>query len=53
VVEVYHQNLFKQTGKTAEQVPWGTRVKGDDLMSQITVDDVKAMFDHVVQKESL
>ena len=53
VVEVYHQNLFKQTGKTAEQVSWGTRVKGDDLMSQITVDDVKAMFDHVVQKESL
>ena len=53
VVEVYHQNLLKQTGKTAEQVAWGTRVKGDDLMSQITVDDVKAMFDHVVQKESL
>jgi heptosyltransferase I len=53
VVEVYHQNLLKQTGKTAQQLPWGTRVKGDDLMSQITVDSVKAMFDHVVQKESI
>lgn len=53
VVEVYHQNLLKQTGKTAQQLPWGTRVKGDDLMSQISVDSVKAMFDHVVQKESI
>jgi heptosyltransferase I len=53
VVEVYHQNLLKQTGKTAKQLPWGTRIKGDDLMTQITIDDVKTMFDHVVQKESL
>ncbi|MFL3652067.1 MAG: glycosyltransferase family 9 protein [Pseudoalteromonas sp.] len=53
VVEVYHQNLLKQTGKTAQQVPWGTRVKGDDLMGQISVESVKAVFDHVVLKESL
>jgi heptosyltransferase I len=53
VVEVYHHNLLKQTGKTAQQVPWGTRVKGDDLMSQITVEEVKTMFDQVVKKESL
>ena len=53
VVEVYHQNLLKQTGKTADQLPWGTRVKGDELMSQITVDSVKKMFDHVIEKESL
>jgi len=53
VVEVYHQNLLKQTGKTAQQLPWGTRIKGDDLMSKITIDAVKAMFDHVVKKESL
>jgi heptosyltransferase I len=51
VVEVYHQNLLKHTGKTAEQLPWGTRVKGDDLMSQITTDTVKEMFDHVIKKE--
>ena len=53
VVEVYHQNLLEQTGKTAQQVPWGTRVKGDDLMSKITTDSVKTMFDHVVNKEGL
>ncbi|TMP09280.1 ADP-heptose--LPS heptosyltransferase I [Pseudoalteromonas sp. S3178] len=53
VVEVYHKNLLKQTGKTAQQVPWGTRVKGDGLMGQISVESVKAMFDHVVLKESL
>lgn len=53
VVEVYHQNLLKKTGKTAAQLPWGTRVKGDDLMSQITIDAVKTMFDHVVKNESL
>lgn len=53
VVEVYHQNLLKQTGKTAAQLPWGTRVKGTDLMSQITVDDVTLMFDLVVAKEQL
>ena len=53
VVEVYHKNLLKQTGKTAQQVPWGTRVKGDDLMGQISVESVKAMFDHVALKESL
>jgi len=53
VVEVYHQNLLKQTGKTAERLPWGTRVKGSDLMSQISVDEVALMFDLVVEKEQL
>ncbi|WP_404341156.1 glycosyltransferase family 9 protein [Pseudoalteromonas mariniglutinosa] len=53
VVEVYHQNLLKQTAKTAEQNPWGTRVKGADLMAQISVDEVIAMFDFVVEKEQL
>ncbi len=53
VVEVYHKNVLQQTGKTAAQLPWGTRIKGDDLMRQITVADVTAMFDHVVKSESL
>jgi heptosyltransferase I len=53
VVEVYHQTLFQQTGKTAEQLPWGTRVKGSDLMDEIAVEAVIAMFDRVVRKESL
>ncbi|MBQ4877010.1 glycosyltransferase family 9 protein [Pseudoalteromonas luteoviolacea] len=53
VVEVYHQNLLKQKGKPASELPWGTRVKGADLMAQISVDDVTAMFDKVVQQEKL
>ncbi|MBC7007991.1 glycosyltransferase family 9 protein [Pseudoalteromonas sp. BZK2] len=53
VVEVYHQNLREQTGKTAQQLPWGTRVKGADLMAQISVEKVISMFDHVVDKEQL
>ncbi|MGO2010938.1 MAG: glycosyltransferase family 9 protein [Pseudoalteromonas sp.] len=53
VVEVYHQNLLKQTGKTAAELPWGIRVKGADLMSQITVDDVTSIFNLVVKKEQL
>ncbi len=53
VVEVYHQNLKKQTGKTATQLPWGTRVKGKDLMQQISVHSVKEMFDRVVNEKAL
>lgn len=50
VVEVYHQNLKQQTGKTAKQLPWGTRVKGKELMQQISVESVKQMFDRVVKE---
>ncbi|MBQ4847419.1 glycosyltransferase family 9 protein [Pseudoalteromonas sp. MMG005] len=53
VVEVYHYNLFEQKKKTAKQVPWGTRVKGADLMSQISTEQVVTMFDHVVNTERL
>lgn len=53
VVEVYHQNLREQTGKTAQELPWGTRVKGADLMTQISIDEVIAMFNRVVDKEQL
>jgi heptosyltransferase I len=53
VVEVYHKNLLAQTGKTAKQLPWGIRVKGQSLMAQITVDAVKAMVDRVVREQSV
>ncbi|MCF2859025.1 glycosyltransferase family 9 protein [Pseudoalteromonas sp. SMS1] len=53
VVEVYHKNLLAQKGKTAAQLPWGTRVKGQDLMAQIDVEQVKSMFDTVVIQEQL
>ncbi|TQF69661.1 glycosyltransferase family 9 protein [Pseudoalteromonas luteoviolacea] len=53
VVEVYHKNLLAQKGKTAAELPWGTRVKGENLMAQIDVDSVKSMFDTVVEQEQL
>ncbi len=53
VVEVYHDNLAKQFGKTAAQLPWGKRIKGQALMEQITVERVINMFDRVVEQESI
>jgi len=48
VVEVYHQHLLAQTGKTASQVKWGTRVKGAQVMQSIQVHTVIAMFERVM-----
>jgi len=45
--EVYHQNLFDQKGKTATTLPWGTRVKGSNIMSQISTDQVIEHFDQL------
>jgi heptosyltransferase I len=53
VVEVYHQNLLEQKGKTAQQLPWGTRVKGSELMAQISTEQVINMFEHVIEAENL
>lgn len=49
VVEVYHQHLLAQTGHTADEVKWGTRVKGAHVMDSIAVETVTAMFDRVVK----
>lgn len=48
VVEVYHEELKRQTGKTADELPWGTRVKGAHIMALISTERVIAMFDRVV-----
>ena len=53
VVEVYHQSLLQQYGKTADQLKWGTRVKGTDIMQQISIAAVTAMFDKVVAEQQL
>ncbi len=53
VVEVYHQHLKAQYEKTAEQLKWGTRVKGENLMADISTDAVKAMFDRVVEERGI
>lgn len=53
IVEVYHQNLQQQYGKPAAQLPWGRRVKGNQLMAQITTEAVIAMFERVVAEQKL
>lgn len=53
VVEVYHQNLVQQYGKPADQLPWGTRNKGNGLMRQITVDRVMDMVNRVLSQEQI
>lgn len=53
VVEVYHQELLRQTGKTAAQQKFGKRVKGSHLMEQIEVEKVKAMLDTLIKQEQL
>ena len=46
--EVYHQNIKVQTGRSAQHLAWGARVKGKQVMEQITVPDVIAKFDLIV-----
>jgi len=53
VVEVYHEELLRQTGKTAAQQKFGKRVKGSHLMAQIAVEQVKTMLDKVITQEKL
>lgn len=52
VVESYFDAVKEQHGKPAEQLPWGTRVKGE-LMHRISVEAVTAMFDKVVHEHRL
>lgn len=51
-VETYHQLLLVKTGKTAEQLKWGMRLKGPELMANITVTAVKHQFDKLVQQKN-
>jgi len=45
---VYDACVLKQFGKPWQELPWGKRVKGDDLMSQITVQEVKTLIQNVL-----
>ncbi len=47
VAEVYHKHLLKQHKKSDSQLPWGTRVKGKNLMQDITIDSVIEQFDKI------
>lgn len=46
-VEVYHENLKIQSGASDRDLPWGYRLKGANLMVQISANRVRDMFDRV------
>lgn len=53
VVEVYHEHLLLQQGKTAQHLPWGKRVKGDAIMQNITSEAVICMMHKLIKQEAL
>lgn len=48
VVSTYAASIQQQYKKSVEQLPWGTRVKGKDLMMQISIAEVKKTIDRVI-----
>ncbi|RCU51061.1 MULTISPECIES: glycosyltransferase family 9 protein [Corallincola] len=52
VINHYDRLCEQQHGKPWQKLPWGTRVKGDGLMAEITIDEVKAMFNRVLVEQS-
>jgi heptosyltransferase I len=51
--EVYHQNIKAQTGRSSQHLVWGTRVKGKQIMEQITVNEVILKFEKIVNDFNL
>lgn len=49
VASVYEKVVQEQHGKPASELPWGTRVKGQDLMSKITLEEVIEKFDRALE----
>ncbi|EKO3590016.1 glycosyltransferase family 9 protein [Vibrio metschnikovii] len=47
-VSVYEQCIIDQYGKPSDQLAWGTRVKGEQLMSLISTEAVIEKLDHVL-----
>lgn len=50
VVNVYDTHIIEQQGKPQDELKWGTRAKGDELMSAITTDMVKASIQGLLDK---
>ncbi len=48
VVSVYDAVIEQQTGKKWQDLKWGKRAKGDDLMAQIQVDAVVTQVEYVL-----
>jgi heptosyltransferase I len=55
-VSVYEQLITKQTGKSLSELAWRSRLKDDEAMQHIQINDVKIAFDklltdHPISKE--
>ncbi|CAM3195681.1 glycosyltransferase family 9 protein [Vibrio rarus] len=50
VANVYDEHIQQQTGKNLNDVAWGTRAKGDDLMASITVEHVCQLLNKTLEK---
>lgn len=48
-VSVYDDCVLQQYGKPVSELPWGTRVKGSDLMQQIRLESVIQQFEILSQ----
>ncbi|KAB0302206.1 glycosyltransferase family 9 protein [Vibrio fortis] len=49
VVSVYNQHAEKQHGKPVSELSWSTRVKGNDIMADISVESVVQTFQKITQ----
>ncbi|GLT13151.1 glycosyltransferase family 9 protein [Vibrio algivorus] len=43
-VSVYEESILAQHGKSSSELPWGTRVKGSDLMKKVTLESAIDQF---------
>jgi len=50
VVDKYHDVVLKKYGKPADELPWGIRVRAPDTMDAITINDVTAKLDLVMEE---
>jgi len=53
VADAYSPLLRQKLGNKAAQVPWGLRLKGDDLMAHISTEQVCNLFDQVKKECNL
>ncbi|MZG55739.1 glycosyltransferase family 9 protein [Photobacterium lucens] len=53
VVSVYQQFAEKHYGKLVSELPWGARIKGRDIMTAISVDDVITQLDTIIDSATL
>ena len=48
IADAYTELASKDLGVEAEQIPWGYRLKGDDLMQHISVEQVKSLITEAI-----